>query len=125
MKTYIFNSEIATKQVMKLLQDLTTVTTAFPTTKSKMPLVVVNEPNQRPNQIQSKVDLQFNIDFWANEIFEVSRLFDKGIILLNTLNMQLSNNTPNFQDPVTKKWRKSGTFEVRYNTTNNTYEINR
>lgn len=127
MEEYFFSSSVALKQVLDLLAPLATVDTQNPDVGAKFPKIIVNEPIQRPKQIQCKIDLQFSIEVWHNSMWEASRLFDLMAQKLHTLNIRLASNTTNFRDPVIKTptWRKGGTFEVRYNTITNSYEANR
>lgn len=125
MTEYQFSSSAATKQVLDLLSPLATVDTQNPDVDAKFPKIIVNEPLQRPKQIQCKIDLQFSIEVWHNSMWDTSRLFDLVVQELYKLNIRLVNNTTNFRDPLAKAWRKGGTFEVRYNTITNSYEVNR
>lgn len=121
----VLNSEVCTLQILGVLNNTAPTFTSYPDKMAKFPMIICNEPIQKPNQKKMKIDLLFTVDVWHNSIFETSRLFDKIIIDLSKMNIMLVNNTPNFQDPITKKWRKTGNFETRYNCIANTYEINR
>lgn len=127
MTEYQFSSSAALKQVLELLSPLAAVDTQNPDVGAKFPKIIVNEPLQRPKQIQCKIDLQFSIEVWHNSMWDASRLFDLVVQELYKLNIRLVNNTTNFRDPMIKTptWRKGGTFEVRFNTITNSYEVNR
>lgn len=125
MNEYQFNSAEATKALLVFLSPLALTKTMYPLGNKEFPIIIVNEPLQRPKQLSKKIDLQFNIDVWHYEMFKVSELFDLITRELDKLNIRLANHTTDFQDLGTSKWRKSGTFEVRYNTITNQYEINR
>lgn len=122
---YQFNTESALKQLLDLLNPIAKAVTAYPSKDARFPLVIVNDPLQRPKQLQGKIDLQFSIEVWHNSMFEAIRTFDQVTVALYSLNIRLANNTTNFKDPLSDKWRKGGTFEVRYNAVTNQYEINR
>lgn len=122
---YYFNSAVATKQIIDLLSVIATAYPSYPSGNAVFPLIIVDEPVQKPHQLKCTVDLQFTIGAWADDIFESSTLLDRVVAALEQLNIRLASTTPNFKDLVTGRWRKSGVFEVRYNMQTNSYEINR
>lgn len=122
---YQLNTKLATKQVLDLLNPIAKALPSYPETKATFPMIIVNQPIQKPKQLKEKIDLQWSIEVWGDSTFKVADLFDEVILKLETLNIRLSSDTINFKDPVVKKWRKGGNFEVRYNMRTNSYEINR
>lgn len=125
MTELLFNSELALKQIIDILSPVAITKMSYPVGNAKFPLIIVSDPLQKPKQMRSTVDLQFSIEVWHIDPFQTMKLFDSVVLALHPIGLRLASSTTNFKDLATENWRKNGTFEVRYNTQNNHYEINR
>lgn len=92
-----------------------TVSLTLPETTSVFPVAVIAPPIQRGQPHKQYIDMQFTVEVWDDSHYETIAGFGDVVGGMTDLNLGLRNSTPIYQDPITKKFRLSGSFEGRFN----------
>ena len=110
-------TENLTKEIFTELQKIENleVSLLLPESSAEFPVCVINPPLIRAYPHKQYAELQFSIEAWHNTRYEVMKVFDNITKKLQDYNLGLRNSTVIYQDPITKKYRLTGSFEGRYN----------
>ena len=110
-------TEELTKEIYGKLKEIEKleVSLLLPEVSAEFPVCVINPPLIRAKPHRQYADLQFSIEAWHNTRYEVMNVFDNITKKLQDHNLGLRNSTVIYQDPITKKYRLTGSFEGRYN----------
>lgn len=115
-----FTTEELTKMIYEKLEVLGyEITLLNPTTESKFPAIVLYTPlestmKQYNAEIVQK-RFEVTIECWAKSKYEVMEMMEKVSSIMVKHNFIKINTVTDIFDEVTKKYRISSRFEVKYN----------
>ena len=96
-----------------------------PTTESKFPCRVIENPLESINKTQNGIPIlktfQVSIEHWDNEQRFCMEMANKTDKQLQKRNFIRTNSSPIIFDQITKKYRFITTYEVRYNALTNSF----
>ena len=96
-----------------------------PTTESKFPCRVIENPLETINKTQNGIPIlktfQVSIEHWDNEQRLCMEMANKTDKQLQKRNFIRTNSSPIIFDQITKKYRFITTYEVRYNALTNSF----
>lgn len=115
-----FTTEQLTKMIYEKLEVLGYgITLSNPTTGSKFPAIVMNTPLEstmkRYNTEILQKRFQVTIECWANSKYEVMQMMEKVSEIMVKYNFIKTNTVTDIFDEITKKYRISSIFGVKYN----------
>ena len=114
-----FTTEELTKMIYEKLEVLGyEVILSNPTTASKFPTIVMNTPLEstmkRYNTKILQKRFQVTIECWAKSKYEVMQMMEKVSEIMVEYNFIKTNTMPDMFDEITKAYRISSIFEVKY-----------
>lgn len=114
-----FTTEELTKMIYEKLEVLGyEVILSNPTTASKFPTIVLNTPLEstmkRYNTKILQKRFQVTIECWAKSKYEVMQMMEKVSEIMVEYNFIKTNTMPDMFDEITKAYRISSIFEVKY-----------
>lgn len=114
-----FSTEQLTKMIYEKLEVLGyEVTLSNPTTASKFPTIVMNTPLEstmkRYNTKILQKRFQVTIECWAKSKYEVMQMMEKVSEIMAEYNFIKTNTMRDMFDEITKAYRISSIFEVKY-----------
>ena len=96
-----------------------------PTTESKFPCRVIENPLESINKTQNGIPIlktfQVSIEHWDNEQRFCMEMANKTDKQLQKRNFIRTNSSPIIFDQITKKYRFITTYEVRWNALTNSF----
>lgn len=96
-----------------------------PTTESKFPCRVIENPLESINKTQNGIPIlktfQVSIEHWDNEQRFCMEMANKTDKQLQKRNFIRTNSSPIIFDQITKKYKFITTYEVRYNALTNSF----
>ena len=96
-----------------------------PTTESKFPCRVIENPLESINKTQNGIPIlktfQVSIEHWDNEQRFCMEMANKTDKQLQKRNFIRTNSSPIIFDQITKKYRLITTYEVRWNALTNSF----
>ena len=105
----------------------TDVVLNMPTTKSKFPCRVINTPlesiEKSHNAMPIIKNFQVSIEHWTNTQREAMEMTERTDEQMRTINFIRINTSSAPFDEVTKKYRVITTYENRYYSVNDSFEI--
>lgn len=100
------------------------VTLTLPESTAKFPICVITPPTQTGYMQEQHIDLYFDIEVWHNTQYETMDMIDKVTQVMCENGIGVRNTTNIYQDPITQKYRITGSFECRYNCITGVLEPN-
>ena len=113
---------------IKYFNDKETETTLNnPTTTSIFPCRLIHTPLEYIEKTKQAIPLrkrfQVTIEHWASKQRELMEMSNNTDLELQKLNFVKTTPSPILYDDITKKYRLSNTYEVKYNAIFNTFEF--